>query len=99
MDEYDNISHMPNQREQAPPRINLAALSLINEDGHLTITFWLLAAAIVVAIYLVIEMLEPEGEIKAPASPVAPVPGQQNNHTPATRKPRTPVAKEASQDA
>lgn len=100
MDEYrDNVTQMPPRPEQASsglPKFNMKTLSLFNEEGHLTVTFWLLCAAIVVAIYLVIESMSETEE------PIIPVPMSeqpaQNNHRPASNpRPRTPKSEEAAE--
>jgi len=100
MDEYDNITRMPHMNrtgnEQVFPRLNLRALSLLSEDGHLTITFWLLAAAIVVSIYLVIEMLEQsENVLPPPVAQAEEAAGKENHQTPA-RRTRTSTKEVAS---
>jgi hypothetical protein len=100
MDTYDNVTPMPGRQQQANglPPFNLKALSLFTEDGHLTVTFWLLCAAIVVVIYLVIETISVDEA--QDITPVAPNAGQNNHSTPTpavvkSRKPTTePVAKE-----
>jgi hypothetical protein len=94
MDDFrDNVTQMPprvDARTDGLPKFNMKNLSLFNEDGHLTVTFWLLCAAVVVAIYLVIEAMSAEEE---PIVPVPmPEPVNQNNHRP-TSNPRPRVAK------
>lgn len=98
MDEYDNIRRMPGSEstQDAKPFLNLRSLSLLSEDGHLTVTFWLLAAAIVVAIYLVIEMLEQHEEVEAPHV-IEPIPQDNQNHHSPTRTRKT--TEKASTDA
>jgi hypothetical protein len=99
MDTYDNVTPMQPRTngEQTIPRFNIKALSLFSEDGHLTVTFWLLCAAIVVAVYLVIETLSVDD---TPEPTIVPNLGQNNHSTPTPAvvkrsKPTTePVAKE-----